>query len=168
MNTRNIGHRFPYSGIGADGHPYSCSFADWDGPKGQDDALLDDLSPLEQEIALLWVRECLRPRKTINKMHTSYGIKHWLEHDTKIYMTNNMFKDLLLREGYKHSNEHDINWTYAISESSPTLSLRAVRADRGEWLEKQHPDLARKLDDEYSERSRRLEEARVTNKKNNH
>lgn len=152
-----IGKRFPLSGISADGRPYSCGCIGLNGPEGRDNDLLDRLSPLEQKVALLWVRERLSPRKTVNDRRTSYGLKHYLEYETGVYMTNNMFKDLLLREGYKPSNEHELNWKYAISEKSPALRREArLHTAEGQWLIEHYPELSRRLFEEYTDRRAHL------------
>ena len=132
---KNGEYRHPISGIDANGRPYSCGGLGYYGrPKGRDDELLDNLSPVEQEIVLLWIRERLMPRKTVNDRHTSYGLKHCMEHDTGIYMTNNAFKDAMLHCGYAPHDEHELNWTYCISEQSPAFRRR--NNDRG-WYYRQ-------------------------------
>lgn len=55
---------------------------------------------------------------------TSYGLKHILEHDTGIYLTNNEFKDAMLICGYEPVNPQELNWTYCISKKSPAFENR--------------------------------------------
>ena len=45
-------------------------------------------------------------------------MKHLLERDTKIYMTNNQFKDAMLLCGYEPVDERLLNWNYRISKKS--------------------------------------------------
>lgn len=156
---KNGKYRHPVSGIDENGCPYSCGGM-LPYPEGEDDELLDDMSPLEQEIVLLWISERLSPRKTVNDRHTSYGLKHCLEHDTGVYMTNNTFKDAMIRCGYAPHDEHELNWEYAISQRSPCFRLDEYRRHERAWLAERAPDLARKLREEYDERSRKLEERR--------
>lgn len=61
-----------------------------------------------------WIRKNIRTGKKILHGHTSYGIKHMLEHDTHIYLTNNEFKDAMLLAGYQPVNPKDLNWRYRI------------------------------------------------------
>lgn len=79
-----------------------------------DDELLTDHS--ESEIVKIggWIRKNIRGSRTILKGHTSYGLKHILEHDTGIYMTNNEFKDAMLLAGYKPVDPDELNWIYRI------------------------------------------------------
>ena len=84
-----------------------------------DDNLLSDLAEDRQAVVLAWIRNNLRPRKTPNLYHTSYGLKHVLERDTGIYVTNNQFKDAMLICGYHPRDANKLNWQYCISEKSP-------------------------------------------------
>lgn len=89
-----------------------------------DDGLITD-RPLEaQEKVQAWIRENIMPRKTPNRCHSSYGIKHILEGDTGIYLTNNEFKDAMMRCGFLPVDENELNWTYRISEKSPAFDWK--------------------------------------------
>lgn len=89
---------------------------------GYVDAGLITDKPQEMQNAVRdWIRQNILPRKTVNPWHTSYGIKHDLERDTRIYLTNNEFKDAMLQCGYTPSNPDALNWTYCISEKSPAF-----------------------------------------------
>ena len=90
-----------------------------------DEALLVDLPQEEQEIVLNWISKNIIPRKTPCEGHTSYGIKHFLEDDTKIYTTNNQFKDAMMLSGYEPVDEHLLNWTYRISKKSPAFDYKS-------------------------------------------
>ncbi len=63
-------------------------------------------------------------RKTVLDTHTSYGLKHILERDTGLYLTNNEFKDAMLMCGYKPTNPNDLNWCYCISKRSPAFNKK--------------------------------------------
>ena len=122
MTNKDFKH--PISGIDENGHPYSCGGMDWNGPTGQDYDLLTCLPNEEQDIVLAWIKDNIMPRKTPNYMHTSYGIKHRLQWETGIYMTNNMFKDAMLICGFSPVDTHELNWRYCISEKSPVFKRR--------------------------------------------
>ena len=97
------------------GRPYSIE-------NGWEDAgLITDKPEEEQQAVEAWIRENICPRATPNDRHTSYGIKHILQHDTDIYLTNNEFKDAMMRCGFLPVRENDLNWTYRISEKSPAF-----------------------------------------------
>ena len=95
------------------GHPYSNENG-W-----VDDKLISDEPKEIMEGVLEWIRLYIFPRKTPLLGRTSYGIKHILQHDTGIYLTNNQFKDAMLLSGYKPVSENDLNWEYRISKRSP-------------------------------------------------
>lgn len=88
----------------------------------------EKLSKEEREIIIKWIKEKIIPRKTPNKRHSSYGLKHRFEHDKGsggFYMTNGQFKGAMLICGYKPLYEDDTNWIYCISKNSPGLSIPA-------------------------------------------
>ena len=62
------------------------------------------------------------PRKTPLLSNSSYGLKHMLERDTDIYMTNNQFKDAMLACDFLPVNERELNWHYCISRRSPAFT----------------------------------------------
>ena len=86
-----------------------------------DNRLLTNLSEDDQKIALDWIRKNIHPRKTPLASPTSYGLKHYLERDTKLYLTNNQFKDAMLMCGFFPVDEHALNWAYCISKKSPAF-----------------------------------------------
>lgn len=62
-----------------------------------------------------WIKENIRPGSEENTDHTSYGLKHFLEDATGVYLTNNEFKDAMLLAGYEPINSIAVNWTWRIS-----------------------------------------------------
>ena len=48
-------------------------------------------------------------------------MKHLLEHDTKIYLTNNEFKDAMMICGFEPMDPDMLNWIYCISAKSPAF-----------------------------------------------
>lgn len=86
-----------------------------------DDKLITNLSDDEQKLVLDWIRVSFMPIKTVNKRHTSYGLKHLLQHETGLYLTNNQFKHAMLLSGYYPEKAGDLNWCFRISEKSPAL-----------------------------------------------
>ena len=107
------------------GHPWSCSHVGSKGPEGEDAHLLDEFEPEQQKTILQWIADNLRKtRKTPNYWHSSYGMKHLLERDTGIYMTNNQFKDAMFLSGYEPVDVHHINWHYCLSRKSPAFKRK--------------------------------------------
>ncbi len=89
---------------------------------GYEDAGLITDHPIEkQEIVLDWIRSNLLPRKTVLSYRTSYGLKHLLERETNIYLTNNEFKDAMMMCGFEPADPNALNWKYRISERSPAF-----------------------------------------------
>lgn len=83
-----------------------------------DNELLEDLTQEEQQLTLAWIKENIIPRKSINYNHTSYGLKHYIQKELGIYMSNNQFKDCMLACGFYPGNPDKLNWNYRISEKS--------------------------------------------------
>ena len=80
-----------------------------------DSSLLDGLDPYAVNRILNWIRRNIHPRKTVNPHHSSYGLKHLLQHDVGHYLTNNQFKDAMFRCGYRPEDPDALNWTYRIN-----------------------------------------------------
>ena len=80
--------------------------------------LITDLDEKEQKIVFKWIDDNIMPRKTELTSKTSYKIKHILENDTGIYLTNNQFKDAMMHCGYKPVRPNELNWTFRISKKS--------------------------------------------------
>ena len=77
----------------------------------------------EMDEVLDWIRVNFLPAKNVLHGHTSYGLKHILQDDTGIYLTNNEFKDAMMLCGYEPSNPNELNWHYRIKKRSPAFSL---------------------------------------------
>ena len=92
-----------------------------------DDRLITDKPKEDREIAMKWIAENIRPRKMPLMERTSYGIKHILQHDTGLYLTNNEFKDAMLLSGYEPVDPNELNWNYCISKKSPAFEWRSRR-----------------------------------------
>lgn len=84
-----------------------------------DNALLTQLPKNKQIQVLDWIRTRIRKINTYNDRHSSYGLKHILERELNIYLTNNQFKHAMLICGYVPKDETELNWVYQISQLSP-------------------------------------------------
>lgn len=90
-----------------------------------DESLIDGLSKMEQEKVFTWINKNLFPTKHTPLMTlSSYGLKHCLEEDLKIYLTNNQFKDAMLKLDWFPADMHMLNWHFNISKSSPLFTRR--------------------------------------------
>ena len=88
-----------------------------------DDALITTHSKEEIEMVCNWIIENIYPRQTPTYEKTSYNLKHVLERDKGIYLTNNEFKDAMLMCGFEPINVNKLNWVYCISKKSPVFKL---------------------------------------------
>jgi len=79
-----------------------------------DTSLLTDLTPHDIEVVGKWIRANIEHSDT-ECPHNSYSLKHLLEADTGIYLTNNQYKDAMLLAGFKPITENEINWRFRCS-----------------------------------------------------
>lgn len=71
-----------------------------------------------------WISKNITPRKTPCKGYSSYWMKHIFEKDTGMYITNDQFKEAMLRSGYTPIDEKAINWEFCVSKKSPMFMMR--------------------------------------------
>ena len=79
-----------------------------------DDALITDCDYEKIRDTGEWIRKNIRSSDSILEGRTSYGLKHILERDTGIYLTNNQFKDAMLLAGFRPVDPDELNWQYRI------------------------------------------------------
>ena len=91
------------------GRPYSISREGY-----EDTGLVSDFRYEEARKIDDWIRNNIRKSRSVYPT-TSYGLKHLLEADTGIYMTNNAFKDAMLLSGYEPIDANKMNWQFRIS-----------------------------------------------------
>ena len=87
--------------------PFSCAC----GHFGYDSAKITDLSFKDMREVLTWITMKIRP-STTPSYWTSYGLKHDIEKDTGVYITNNQMKDAMLLLGYMPVDEFALNWQF--------------------------------------------------------
>lgn len=82
----------------------------------------DQLSLEAQQHLLDWIESGLIPKQGFNERHTSYGLKHMYESQTRDgqdhYVTNGEFKGAMLKLGFKVKDEAAKNWVFNISQKS--------------------------------------------------
>lgn len=84
-----------------------------------DDALLEDLPKRQQKDVLRWIKDNFYIRKTPNYNYHTYRLKHILQYDTGIYLTDNQFKDAMLRSGYEPLDKYDGSWYFCLGMKNP-------------------------------------------------
>ena len=78
-----------------------------------DDALVISKDVEELKKIDEWIRKNIRRSRKICD-HDSYRLKHDMEKDNHIYLTNNAFKDAMLLAGYDPVDPNELNWRYRI------------------------------------------------------
>jgi len=92
---------------------------------GEDKEHFLDMLPEEKQKVLTWLRYNILPAKTVLEGHSSYGMKHVLESRTKIYMTNNQFKEAMMHCGFYPAVPDKLNWNFYIKKTSPIFQTQA-------------------------------------------
>lgn len=80
-----------------------------------DDGLITDDDPklwLNYKTISDWIKKNFRPNKNSVCPSSSYGLKHLLQEETNIYLTNNQFKDAMWLAGYYPIDPDELNWHY--------------------------------------------------------
>jgi hypothetical protein len=75
------------------------------------------LTEEEKAIVSMWICDRIEPEMKKLKpeqRRNSYGLKHRLERETGLYVTNGQFKGGMKEAGYKAFDVDWINWTYEI------------------------------------------------------
>lgn len=67
------------------------------------------LQKAEIEAAKRWIKDCCWERKIINWDYSSYGLKHVMERETRIYVTNGAFIKAAMLLGYSIKSHNSIN-----------------------------------------------------------
>ena len=101
----------------------TCKIIDGRAYTDGDTALITDLPFEEQQAVFKWIKNNLIHRNSPNLCYTSYGLKHILERDLNIYLTNNQFKDAMLMCEFFPVDHRNVNWCYFISQKSPALAI---------------------------------------------
>ena len=91
-----------------EGRPYSIENGT------TDDALITSKHIAVTQVVGKWIKNNIEHADHVLEGRTSYGIKHLLQHDTGIYLTNNEFKDAMLLAGFEPVDPDALYWEYRI------------------------------------------------------
>ena len=94
-----------------DGRPYTNEHENGD----IDNALLTSLPDEKQTKVLDWISINFIPIIAPLTDYNSYRLKHMLEEETGVQLSNNQFKDAMLLSGYKPIDPNELNWHFNIS-----------------------------------------------------
>ena len=73
----------------------------------------DNLSAQEKETVTAWIRDYLTPSRS-GERHSSYGLKHIMDSDTGLYVTNGQMKGGMAACGYPAQEPDVLNWVYRV------------------------------------------------------
>lgn len=77
-----------------------------------DDGLVTGRSLEEIDVVARWIHSNVAHGRRKMEGHDSYGLKHILQRDTGLYLTNNEFKDAMFLMGFKPVDPNALNWEY--------------------------------------------------------
>lgn len=97
-----------------------------------------------------WIYKNCIPRKTFNEYCSSYGLKHYLQHDTGIYLYNGEFKGVMHYLGFEAHPKYKQNHVYKIKkingEDHKTLAPWFHSKGYETWCEVyRNPDIYKKI-----------------------
>ena len=91
-----------------------------------DDANEQDTPSVNRGLVTEWIEKNLLPSKYVLEDHSSYTLKHIVERDLGIYLTNNQMKCFLRDCGFYPVNARATNWKYRISSRSQAFLIDEI------------------------------------------
>ena len=94
----------------------------------------DTLSQAEKEALQYWIEHAIQPAQKADEHHSSYGLKHDYERETKLFVSHAQFKGAMLVAGYQPSEKGEQSWhfkiqlTYDERHFSPEVARQNKRA----------------------------------------
>jgi hypothetical protein len=92
----------------------------------------DALSQEEREALQYWIEHAIQPAQKADERHSSYGLKHEYERETKLYVSHAQFKGAMLLAGYLPTEKGEQSWHFKIKptcdEKSFSLDVAAQNA----------------------------------------
>src|SRR5260221_2810241 len=74
----------------------------------------DTLSQEEREALQYWIERAIQPALKADESHSSYGLKHENERETKLFVSHAQFKGAMLIAGYLPTEKGEQNWHFKI------------------------------------------------------
>ena len=81
----------------------------------------DTLSQEEKDTLQYWIERAIQPAPKADERHSSYGLKHDYERETKLYVSHAQFKGAMLIAGYLPTAKGEQSWHFKIQ---PTYDER--------------------------------------------
>ena len=86
----------------------------------------DALSQEARETLQYLIERAIQPAQKADERHSSYGLKHEYERETKVYVSHAQFKGAMLMAGYLPTEKSEQNWHFKIK---PTYDEKRVSHD---------------------------------------
>jgi DNA replication protein DnaC len=86
----------------------------------------DALSQEGREALQYWIEHAIQPAQKADERHSSYGLKHEYERETKVYVSHAQFKGAMLVAGYLPIEKSEQNWHFKIK---PTYDEKRFSQD---------------------------------------
>lgn len=90
-------------------------------------AYFNEIDPDEKNAAINWCKKNFISTKGFDTSSDSYGLKHILQGDTKLYLTNGQFKAAMLLAGFRCKDTAELNWCFNISRNSSAFHLNVSK-----------------------------------------
>ncbi len=72
------------------------------------------LSQEEREALQYWIERAIQTAPKADERHSSYGLKHEYERETKLYVSHAQFKGAMLVAGYLPTEKGEQSWHFKI------------------------------------------------------
>src|SRR5947209_7161206 len=86
----------------------------------------DTLTQEEREALQYWIAHAIQPAQKADERHSSYGLKHEYERETKLYVSHAQCKGAMLVAGYLPIKIGEQNWHFKIK---PTYDEKSFSRD---------------------------------------
>lgn len=83
----------------------------------------DTLSQEEREALQYWIERAIQPALKADERHSSYGLKHEYERETKLFVSHAQFKGAMLIAGYLPTEKGEQNWHFKIKPAHDEKSF---------------------------------------------
>lgn len=78
-----------------------------------------------------WIASYITPSRYINHMHGEIGLRMMMQDDTRVKVTKQEFRDLMLEAGYEPANIFASEWEFRISSK---MLRQRPKSTYGGWM----------------------------------
>lgn len=94
----------------------------------------DALSHEEREALQYWIERAIQPALKADERHSSYGLKHEYERETKLFVSHAQFKGAMLMAGFLPTEKGEQNWHFKIKPAYDEKSYSHGTASQNKRL----------------------------------